>query len=109
MILIPKIDGGPSHKFFPINPVEFTVNARTLAQHLGGLFAPSIRIDYRTMSRYPWIFIACTLSLGVGSSQAQTSPIPAADYTVARSWRVGGNAGWETLVLQDNGTRLFVS
>jgi DNA-binding beta-propeller fold protein YncE len=61
------------------------------------------------MSRYSWVFIACALSLGVDSSQAQTSPIPAADYTVARSWRVGGNAGWETLALQDNGARLFIS
>jgi YVTN family beta-propeller protein len=40
---------------------------------------------------------------------AQTSPIPAADYTVAKSWRIGGNNGWDSLALEASGGRLFVS
>ena len=60
------------------------------------------------MSRYSWFITAFLLSLGVDSA-AQTSPIPAADYTVARSWRIGGNAGWDTLALLGTAARLFVS
>jgi YVTN family beta-propeller protein len=43
------------------------------------------------------------------SAQAQTSPIPQANYTVAGSWRLGGNGGWDNLALQAGGARLFVS
>src|ERR1700761_7487392 len=41
--------------------------------------------------------------------RAQSSPIPVADYTVARSWRIGGSAGWDALNLDNSGARLFVS
>ena len=40
---------------------------------------------------------------------AQTSPIPAADYKVARIWRMGGSDGWDTLALEASGARLFVT
>src|SRR5579871_114287 len=56
-------------------------------------------------------FLAClALSLTPGGvCWPQSSPIPAADYTVARSWRIGGTSPWDNLALQDNGSRLFVS
>jgi DNA-binding beta-propeller fold protein YncE len=43
------------------------------------------------------------------TARAQTSPIPAADYTVARTWRLGGLGGWDVLALEESGGRLFVS
>ena len=52
------------------------------------------------------------LALGLTLARAcwsQSSPIPAADYTVARSWRIGGTAPWDNLAIQENGARLFVS
>ena len=61
------------------------------------------------MLRRSRLYIGLLLTLGAASSPAQTSPIPAADYTVARTWRIGGTAGWDTLALQDTGSRLFVS
>jgi DNA-binding beta-propeller fold protein YncE len=49
-------------------------------------------------------FILCLAWLG-----AETSPIPAADYTVSRVWRLGGLGGWDNLALEESGARLFVS
>jgi DNA-binding beta-propeller fold protein YncE len=40
---------------------------------------------------------------------ADTSPIPAADYTVSRSFALGGSGGWDYLALEASGARLFVS
>jgi DNA-binding beta-propeller fold protein YncE len=40
---------------------------------------------------------------------ADTSPLPAANYTVSRSWPLGGSGGWDTLALEASGARLFIS
>jgi DNA-binding beta-propeller fold protein YncE len=40
---------------------------------------------------------------------AETSPIPVADYTVAQTWPLGGEGGWDYLALDASGARLFVS
>jgi DNA-binding beta-propeller fold protein YncE len=52
---------------------------------------------------------ACGLLLFAAAAQPDGSPLPAADYTVARSFRVGGTAGWDTLVLEGSGARLFIT
>jgi YVTN family beta-propeller protein len=55
------------------------------------------------------LLAACALLMTrAPSAQAQTSPIPQANYTVAGSWRLGGNGGWDRLALQEGGERLFV-
>src|SRR5580698_9276905 len=56
--------------------------------------------------------LMCLATCGVlawHALRAQSSPIPAADYTVARSWRVGGNNAWDSLVLSPSGSRLFIT
>jgi YVTN family beta-propeller protein len=55
------------------------------------------------------MLFACASLFGAALSSAQTSPIPAADYKVAKSWRIGGNNGWDTLALDAGGSRLFVT
>jgi YVTN family beta-propeller protein len=40
---------------------------------------------------------------------ADTSPLPAVDYTLARSWPLGGAGGWDYLALEASGARLFIS
>ncbi len=55
------------------------------------------------------MLFACTSLIGAVPASAQTSPIPAADYKVAKSWRTGGNNGWDTLALEASGGRLFVT
>jgi DNA-binding beta-propeller fold protein YncE len=45
----------------------------------------------------------------VTARAADTSPIPAADYTVSRSFPLGGSGGWDYLALEASGARLFVS
>ncbi len=57
--------------------------------------------------RISFVLAACVLLSRLVS--ADTSPIPAADYTVARSWRLAGNGGWEYLALEGGGDRLFVT
>ncbi len=52
---------------------------------------------------------ACALLTAVASAQPDGSPLPAPDYTVARSWRIGGNAGWDGLALEGSGARLFIT
>ncbi|MGO9935251.1 MAG: YncE family protein [Steroidobacteraceae bacterium] len=62
------------------------------------------------MLRNHFLLIACALSMaGARPAQADTSPIPAANYTVSRIWQVGGNGGWDYLALEASGARLFVS
>jgi DNA-binding beta-propeller fold protein YncE len=54
--------------------------------------------------------VACALYMAaVHPVLADSSPIPAANYTVAGSWRLGGNGGWDYLALEASGARLFVS
>lgn len=55
------------------------------------------------------VFWVCLSAAAASSALAQTSPIPAADYTVAKSWRIGGSNGWDTLALEPSGGRLFVT
>ena len=55
------------------------------------------------------LLTACALSMHGGAARADTSPIPQANYTVAGSWRLGGNGGWDYLALEASGGRLFVS
>lgn len=45
----------------------------------------------------------------VTARAADTSPIPAADYTVSRSFPLGGSGGWDYLALEASGARLFIS
>jgi DNA-binding beta-propeller fold protein YncE len=40
---------------------------------------------------------------------ADTSPLPAPNYTVSRSFPLGGSGGWDYLALEASGARLFVS
>jgi DNA-binding beta-propeller fold protein YncE len=60
------------------------------------------------MLRKVFALVALSMALG-GICRSQSSPIPAADYTVARSWRIGGTSPWDALALQENGARLFVA
>jgi DNA-binding beta-propeller fold protein YncE len=45
----------------------------------------------------------------VTARAADTSPIPAANYTVSRSFPLGGSGGWDYLALEASGARLFIS
>jgi DNA-binding beta-propeller fold protein YncE len=49
------------------------------------------------------------LSMSAALAQSDGSPLPAPDYTVARSWRVGGAAGWDGMALEGSGARLFIT
>jgi DNA-binding beta-propeller fold protein YncE len=53
--------------------------------------------------------LVCGLLLSAASAQPDSSPLPAPDYTVARSWRVGGSAGWDDMALEGSGARLFIA
>lgn len=55
--------------------------------------------------------VLCALlpTMAVTARAADTSPIPAADYTVSRSFPLGGSGGWDYLALEASGARLFVS
>jgi DNA-binding beta-propeller fold protein YncE len=50
------------------------------------------------------------LQTGVAATRAaDSSPIPAANYTVSKSFPLGGRGGWDYLALEAGGARLFVS
>jgi YVTN family beta-propeller protein len=54
--------------------------------------------------------VSTVLPVSAVTAQAtDTSPIPAADYTVSRSFALGGPGGWDYLALEAGGARLFVS
>jgi len=54
--------------------------------------------------------VCAVLQLGaVNAASADTSPLPAPVYTIAGSWRLGGDGGWDLLALEASGARLFVS
>ncbi len=61
------------------------------------------------MLRNFFMLAACALPMAIDSARADTSPIPAADYTVSKSWKLGGTAGWDYLALEASGARLFVT
>ena len=52
---------------------------------------------------------ACGLFMLAASAKPDSSPLPAADYTVARSWHVGGSAGWDSMAVEGGGARLFIT
>jgi DNA-binding beta-propeller fold protein YncE len=53
--------------------------------------------------------IAAALAWGHGATAADTSPLPAVDYTVSASWALGGSGGGESLAFEPGRARLFVS
>jgi YVTN family beta-propeller protein len=61
------------------------------------------------MPRKLFLLAACVLPMAAGMARADTSPIPAADYTVSKSWHLGGNTGWDHLALEASAGRLFVT
>ena len=61
------------------------------------------------MLRNLFVLAACALGLAADIARADTSPIPAADYTVSKSWRLGGNTGWDYLSLDASVGRLFIT
>jgi DNA-binding beta-propeller fold protein YncE len=48
-------------------------------------------------------------SAAAGAWAADTSPLPGVDYTVSKSWALGGSGGWDYLALDASGARLFIS
>jgi YVTN family beta-propeller protein len=61
------------------------------------------------MIRSLWPLSFCALCCAATWAWANSSPIPAADYTVAHSWQLGGNGSWDYLALEGSGARLFIS
>ncbi|MEP6548482.1 MAG: YncE family protein [Gammaproteobacteria bacterium] len=55
------------------------------------------------------VVYALLQTAGAATHAADTSPLPAANYTVSRSWQLGGPGGWDTLGLEASGARLFIS
>jgi YVTN family beta-propeller protein len=55
------------------------------------------------------VLVAGLLALAAETARADSSPIPAADYTVAKIWQLGGAGGWDHLALEASGARLFVT
>jgi YVTN family beta-propeller protein len=64
-----------------------------------------------TMIRSLRLLLSCALCLSATTAWvwADSSPIPAPDYTVAHSWQLGGNGSWDYLALEASGARLFIS
>jgi YVTN family beta-propeller protein len=60
------------------------------------------------MSRRVWL-ISCALCFAAPYAWTNSSPIPAADYTVAHSWQLGGSGSWDSLAVEESGARLFIS
>jgi YVTN family beta-propeller protein len=61
------------------------------------------------MIRSLWPLIFCASCCAATWAWANSSPIPAADYTVAHSWQLGGSGSWDYLGLEESGARLFIS
>jgi YVTN family beta-propeller protein len=61
------------------------------------------------MLRNFFMLAACALPMAADIARADTSPLPAADYKVSKSWTLGGTAGWDYLALDASGARLFVT
>jgi YVTN family beta-propeller protein len=56
-----------------------------------------------------FVLYALLPAMAVTARAADTSPIPAANYTVSRSFPLGGGGGWDYLALEASGARLFIS
>src|SRR5580704_11894899 len=61
------------------------------------------------MLRSRLLLAGCMSLAAAALANAQTSPIPPADYKVAKSWRIGGTNAWDTLALEASDGRLFVT
>jgi YVTN family beta-propeller protein len=60
--------------------------------------------------RYLVFVVYALLQTAAGATPAaDTSPIPPANYTVSRSFPLGGSGGWDYLALEASGARLFIS
>jgi len=57
----------------------------------------------------PFVVYALLQTAAAATPAADTSPLPAAVYTVSRSWPLGGAGGWDYLALEASGARLFIS
>jgi len=55
------------------------------------------------------VFFACALSQTAAAQAEENSPLPAPNYTVSRSWALGGPGGWDYLALEASGARLFIT
>ena len=55
------------------------------------------------------LLLTVPLAAAVALAAAETSPLPAPNYTVSRSWPLGGAGGWDYLALEASGARLFIS
>jgi DNA-binding beta-propeller fold protein YncE len=56
------------------------------------------------------LLVLYALSLSAAAAPATAaSPLPGGDYTVSRSFPLGGTGGWDYLALEASGARLFVS
>lgn len=60
------------------------------------------------MSRRFWLLMS-GVYFAASHAWADSSPIPAADYTVAHSWKLGGAGSWDYLAVEESGTRLFIT
>ena len=61
------------------------------------------------MRTVPFVVYALLQTAAAATPAADTSPLPAAVYTVSRSWPLGGAGGWDYLALEASGARLFIS
>jgi YVTN family beta-propeller protein len=62
------------------------------------------------MSRLGVLIVSALLqTAAVVAPAAETSPLPPPNFTVSRSWPLGGEGGWDYLALEASGARLFVS
>jgi YVTN family beta-propeller protein len=52
---------------------------------------------------------ALLLAAAAAAQATETSPIPPPDYTVSKSFLLGGVSGWDYLALEASGARLFIS
>ena len=55
------------------------------------------------------VLVALALLLSKAAPAEKASPFPIPNYTVSRSWPLGGGAAWGNLALEASGARLFVS
>jgi DNA-binding beta-propeller fold protein YncE len=58
---------------------------------------------------FTYFALCALLPMAKMARAADTSPLPAANYTVSRSFPLGGGGGWDYLALEASGARLFVS
>jgi DNA-binding beta-propeller fold protein YncE len=81
------------------------VNVGTLISHDPADIIMLRNSTYFVLCR-PMLLTAMTVTM---AHAADTSPIPAADYTVSRSFPLGGSGDWDYLALEASGGRLFIS